>query len=326
MILNTESLPNARKAISAAMAAHSVPGAALALLKGGKAAGTGFFGVKNAVTCEPVDEHTFFEAASLTKPVFAYTVLRLADEYHFDLHRPLVEYLDAPPAGDPRFRKATAAHVLSHGTGLPNWGVNNHALPLAFAPGEGFSYSGSGYSYLQRVVEKLTGLRLDELMQRYVFNPFNMEHSSMLWTGAMNLLIASAHDETGKPEPLRHSALHPSGMEPNAAFSLYTCIDEYSLFLKKLIELGVAVPTSTVRNYVSSSVCWGLGWGIYEDVFFHWGDNGGYKSFACWDAGTGDAFVMHTNGFNGLSVCFTAVSALSGMDFAGVRSFIASVE
>ena len=70
---------------------------------------------------QPVSEETVFEAASLGKPVFAYAVLRMADAGVLDLDRPLYDYLPLPDANNPRMKRVTPRHVLSHTTGLPNW-------------------------------------------------------------------------------------------------------------------------------------------------------------------------------------------------------------
>jgi CubicO group peptidase (beta-lactamase class C family) len=47
--------------------------------------------------------------------------------------------------------------VLSHRAGFQNWRSKDEPLKIHFAPGEKFSYSGEGYSYLQSVVTRLAG-------------------------------------------------------------------------------------------------------------------------------------------------------------------------
>src|SRR5437773_731069 len=56
-----------------------VPGLSLALVRDGELVWQHSFGVKNSKTKEPVTDGTLFEAASLSKPVFAYAVLKLVD-------------------------------------------------------------------------------------------------------------------------------------------------------------------------------------------------------------------------------------------------------
>ena len=67
-----------------------VPGAAIAVVDRGKLAWNKGFGVKNVLTGDPVREDTLFEAASMTKPVFAYAVMQLVDEGPLGLDTPLV--------------------------------------------------------------------------------------------------------------------------------------------------------------------------------------------------------------------------------------------
>lgn len=85
-----------------------VPGLAMAVVDRGRVVRTGAF--RNVT-----DPQTIFEAASLSKPVFAYLVLRLVDRGELDLDRPLAEMLEYPrAAGDPRYRRITGRMVLSH--------------------------------------------------------------------------------------------------------------------------------------------------------------------------------------------------------------------
>ena len=73
------------RGVRSLMARAGVPGLSMAVVRGGRVAWSGAFGVASAVTKTPATEETIFEAASLSKPVFAYAVLRLADEGRIDL-------------------------------------------------------------------------------------------------------------------------------------------------------------------------------------------------------------------------------------------------
>src|SRR5215475_5400161 len=100
-----------------------VPGLSIALLRDGELVWRHGFGVKNTKTNEPVTDDTVFEAASLSKPVFAYAVLKLFDAGKFDLDKPLNQYLPGnyDVGEDQRLSQITARHVLSHTPGFPNW-------------------------------------------------------------------------------------------------------------------------------------------------------------------------------------------------------------
>src|SRR5262245_7812359 len=66
--------------IPALMKEAEVPGMSVAVIRGGKVFWQGNFGVKNTKAPETVGDSAVFEAASLSKPVFAYAVLKLVEQ------------------------------------------------------------------------------------------------------------------------------------------------------------------------------------------------------------------------------------------------------
>jgi CubicO group peptidase (beta-lactamase class C family) len=84
------------KAIPPLMAKASIPGLQIALVRDGRVAWDASFGVRNARTGAPVTADTLFEAASLTKPFFAYAVMKMVDEGLFDLDRPVHAFFTRP--------------------------------------------------------------------------------------------------------------------------------------------------------------------------------------------------------------------------------------
>lgn len=181
------------------MRVAGVPGAAIAVVDGGKLAWSRSFGVKNILTGDPVREDTLFEAASMTKPVFAWVVMRLVDEGLLDLDRPLVQYRRPPNAGnDPNLELITARHVLAHSSGLPNWASG--PLVTEAAPGSGYTYSGEGMVWLQLVVETITGMGLGSVMQAKLFGPADMSHSTFGWDEAIAKSAVFGHSEPPEGE------------------------------------------------------------------------------------------------------------------------------
>ena len=326
MEINDKKMDGLKAMALASMEAHLVPGAEIALIKGGQLVHTDAYGMADTVLGRPMTTRTHVEAASLTKPVFGYLVLKYAREGQLDLDRPLCEYLDqGAPTEDPRFGAVTAAMALSHATGLPNWG--DAPLPLAFAPGEGFLYSGKAYTWLQQCVEKIMGQRLDLLLSEDLFAPLGMADAAMIWTGPLSRTYARSYDEQGQVEPLRISCRHEVAPEPNAAFSLYVTVEDYARFLLHLLQDKETVDMiRSVSNPARGPVSWGLGWGRYQNLLWHWGDNGGFKSLVLIDPETGDGFLMHTNGYNGLEVCFETAACITGLDLTAIADMIANAE
>ncbi len=82
-----------RQRIPELMEQAVVPGAQIAMINGGTTAWHASFGFANAETKAPVTDASVFEAASLSKPVFAYAVLKLVDA---GLDRPGHAHLEVP--------------------------------------------------------------------------------------------------------------------------------------------------------------------------------------------------------------------------------------
>jgi CubicO group peptidase (beta-lactamase class C family) len=146
-----------------------------------------------------VSESTVFEAASLGKPLFAYAVLRLVDAGRLDLDRPLFDYLPAPDADNPRMRRVTARHVLTHTSGLPNWRRAAGPLEPVSEPGETYEYSGEGFFFLQRVLEHLTDRPIAHYLRTEVLEPLGMHESSWVWREEYEGRMAVGYDEAGNP-------------------------------------------------------------------------------------------------------------------------------
>jgi len=272
--------------ITGLMAEAHVPGLTIAVITEGEIAWSGTFGVRSTATKEPVDENTMFEAASLSKPVTAYIILRLVDQGIMDLDTPLADYLPYPRlAGDERYKKLTARMVLTHTTGLPNWGAE-----FIRDPGAKFGYSGEGFLYLGRVAEKLTGLSLQDLAKREVFDPLGMAHTSYVWNDEYDTNGACGHDRHGQAHEKRRNT------DPNGGASLLSTARDYAVFVCAILN-GRGLRPETIREMIAphitaddrgpadshAKISWGWGWGVMPaqngSAFWHWGDNGDLRGY-----------------------------------------------
>jgi CubicO group peptidase (beta-lactamase class C family) len=300
-----------------------VPGLSLALIRDGKVVFSQGFGVKNSETKEAVTNETIFEAASLTKPVTAYAVLKLVDAGKIDLDVPLNKYLPGnyDAGDDARINQITARHVLSHTTGFPNWRQPRNArlLPIFFTAGERFSYSGEGFVYLSKVVEHITKIKFEDFIRQTVFEPLGMTASQLVWQENYKTLKGFNHDVTGTPTGQNQVR------EANAAGSLHTTAADYARFviavlkgegLKKETREMMLSPQIRIdetclictrpATKLSTEIGWGLGWGLQTTdegtSFWHWGDNGNNKSFIVAFDKQKSGVVVLTNSANGLSI------------------------
>ena len=306
-----------------ALADLPVPGASLVLLRNGQLAGSAHCGVLAAGQPAPVDAETVFEAASMSKPVFAYLVLQQVQRGRLDLDRPVVHYLPQEIFKPPQTwqRTITARMLLTHRSGLPNWRPEadeaTGSLRITSAPGERFSYSGEGYFYLQRVLEQITGTPLQALAERELFKPLGMTRSSFFSLTPR----ARGHDVQGQPLPVSH---YP---EANAAYTLFCSAEDYARCLAELLNgdrsaahslnapmLQAMLAHETVADdrepiaragqASGTAVFWGLGWAINAtaqgDIAYHTGTNSsGFRCYCQFSPSRRSGLVMMCNGLAG---------------------------
>lgn len=321
------------------MAQGDIPGLSIALVRNAEVVWSRGFGVKNVETKKAVDDNTVFEAASLSKPVFAYAVMKLVDSGKIDLDTPLSKYLPGTydVGDDPRLNQITARRVLSHTTGFPNWRPRgDKTLKIHFTPGDRFSYSGEGFVYLARVVEHITGESLDVFMKKAVLDPLGMKSSSFIWIDNYETLKTFSHNSLGavsgrnKPE------------KANAAASLHTTATDYARFVAAIIK-GAGLKPATARMMLtpqisvaeagsnnlnrpnpklSSTISWGLGWGLEKTddgmAFWHWGDNGDTKAYVEAFEKQQTGLVMFANSATGLSILPEVVGEALGGQHASL--------
>jgi CubicO group peptidase (beta-lactamase class C family) len=314
------------------MRAGDVPGLQIAVVRDGRIAWKRAFGVSDAGSGAPVADDTIFEAASLSKPVFAYAVLRLVDAGTLQLDAPVSRYLPGDYSADPRAARITVRQALTHTTGFPNWRSSPRELPVYFDPGERFSYSGEGFEYLQHAVERVTGQTLDALMRRLVFDPLNMKDSRYAWDERFDGRKATGHDEIGVPKaPIRPAIA-------NAAGTLETTASDYARFVIALLDgtgLSPAMRAEMAKPQVhvdegcsncvskkptgrlSKEIAWGLGVGIEEtdgrEFLWHWGDNGsGFHAFVLAEPAARSGFVVFTNSLGGHGIIPEIATAAVG--------------
>ncbi|MCI0392800.1 MAG: serine hydrolase [Acidobacteria bacterium] len=311
-----------------------VPGLSIALVRNGELIWHHGFGVKNTKTNEPVTESTVFEAASLSKPVFAYAMMKLVDAGKFDLDKPLNQYLPGnyDVGEDPRLGQITARRVLSHTPGFPNWRPRGGALKIHFTPGDRFSYSGEGFVYLSKVIEHVTGEKFNDFMKRTVFDPLGMTSSSFVWQESYQTLKTFRHNSTGEVTGQNKPP------QPNAAASLHTTAQDFGRFVSAILK-GVGLKRETLQQMLtpqikvsesgsnntarapeklSPTLSWGLGWGLQTTgeglSFWHWGDNGDSKAYIVAFEGQKLGVVVFSNSGTGLSIAREIVDLAVGGD------------
>lgn len=310
--------------LRAVIAAFDLPGLAMAPLEGCAPGPVVAVGTADLTTGAPVTGRTAFEAASLTKPVFAWLVMTLVEEGRVDLDRPLAETFPYPRIPDAdAYAQLTPRMILTHRTGLPNWvdeatDFHERTAPIPFEapPGTAFTYSGEAFQLLQAYVEHETG------------EPLQVIFDARLGEVMSNSTLQRPLPETVEPSRAYARASDPGsgrGMDSlydraMAASSLATTAGDYARFLSHVCRGAVLSPAAMEEMLRPQSpapaeemrvgdlpppppTSWGLGWMIVdmggETFVGHGGSNDEYNAFAGFARETGDGIVLMTNGANG---------------------------
>ncbi len=229
-------------------------GLAVAVIDHGQVGYVGAFGLRNAKG-DPLQTDTVMYGASLTKTVFAYTVMQLVDQGKLALDTPLKDDLDHPLpeyppdpvfhdkygpykdlADDPRWQSITPRMCLTHSTGFNNFFFiePEQKLRIHFDPGTRYSYSGEGIILLQFVIEhgrKSQGLGVDagELVQPN-FDRWGMTRTKLTWRRGEDANVADGWNDDGQPKP------HDKRSKIRMAGSMNTTIADLSKFAAALVR------------------------------------------------------------------------------------------
>lgn len=170
------------------------PGIAVMVARGDQLLFCEGYGIADVETGAPVDCDTVFRIGSVSKQVTATAALQLVEAGTIRLDDPITEYL--PQVPDMR-SGITVRHLLTHRSGLPGYdqiAENAPAMSVTdadvvdyvanantayFLPGEGWGYSNTGYAVLAEVVAAASGEPYGDYVDRHIFGPAGMIHSTL---------------------------------------------------------------------------------------------------------------------------------------------------
>jgi D-alanyl-D-alanine-carboxypeptidase/D-alanyl-D-alanine-endopeptidase len=233
--------------IEALTHAAKVHGLTVSISNDGQTVYSRAFGHASVPAARPLRTDTEIYGASLSKAVFSVLVMKLVERGVLDLDKPLQDYVSEPLChnrgtswhedlrdlcADPRYRRITARMSMSHTSGLPGWRwfMPDQKLRLLYEPGARFSYSGEGMTFLQVVIEKITGKPLETLMREHVFGPYGMTMSSYTWQPRFEADYAIGHASDGKTYP------KDKDNAPRAPSTLETTTDDYAKFMTAVLR------------------------------------------------------------------------------------------
>jgi CubicO group peptidase (beta-lactamase class C family) len=177
------------------MRARNIPGVAVAVVDNGRVVLERAYGIAHLEWETPLYTDAVFELASITKQFTAAAIMLLVQDGKVGLDQPITTYIDNAPDA---WRSITVRQLLTHTAGLDISGLPrlegsaplnistkvafDHVAkqPSRFPPGQEGWYSDAGYLLLGLIIEKASGETYRQFMQRRIFAPLQMTHSSIL--------------------------------------------------------------------------------------------------------------------------------------------------
>jgi CubicO group peptidase (beta-lactamase class C family) len=346
------------KALNDRMAELKVPGVSVAVIHQGRIDWARGYGVTQ-LNGAAVSEKSLFQAASISKPVFAMAVLHLVDEGKLKLDTNVNDYLKSWKVPDNQFtatEKVTMRRLLSHSAGLTVHGfagyagnekvptilqvldgtppANSGPVRVDIPPGSQFRYSGGGFTVAQLVLTDVTGVSLPQYMQDTVLKPLGMTLSTYEQPLPQGRWAEVAMPYRGDGNPVGAPHTYPE----MAAAGLWTTpsdLARYALGVRDaLAGKSKVISSATARNMLApvidqQGIGLHVGGSTPRKFFLHGGSNAGYQCFlVAYEDGAG--VVVMTNSDSGWQlvgeVMRTIASIYEWPDFGPPTRKIAAVK
>lgn len=244
--------------LSSAVQDHQIPGAVLVIGHDGHVVYRHCYGSRSlAPVQEPMTLDTIFDMASLTKPLMTATaVMLLYEQGKIGLNDPVSKYIPEFAANGKQ--DITIRQLLTHYSGLPpdltltdSWEGKQEAFSRAFAvepihpAGMQFVYSDINFIVLGALVEKLSGLTLDEYAQRFIIAPLGLIHTRFLPPASWIPNIAPTQFDQGTM--LRGVVHDPTSRRMGGVAGhagLFSTADDVAIYAQNLLDRLAGRPSS----------------------------------------------------------------------------------
>ncbi len=328
-----------------AVASGSIPGGVVVVGHHGRIIYRKAFGFRSI---EPVRERmtaeTIFDLASLTKCIATTTaVMELWQDGRIRLNDPVASYL--PEFAQNGKADITIRELLTHYSGLApdldlktDWHGREAAFERAMQqtpvhpPGTRFVYSDINFEVLGFLVEKVSGMSLDQYTAKHIFAPLGMQHTRFLPPAAWlpetaptqydeqnHMLRGTVHDPTAR---------RMDGVAGHAG--LFSTADDLAKFAQALLD-GKGVlrratieKMSTPQQPLTAAALRGLGWDIDSPFSTNRGElfpigsygHTGFTGTSVWMDPTTDTYII---------LLTNAVHPRGGKPLVSLRSRLATV-
>lgn len=255
--LSPDSLQKVETIMQEAIIDSTFPGGVVGVVKDGRLAycyASGYHTYDKSVQVKPND---VYDLASLTKVIATTTsVMKLVDEGKINLDDKVSQYF--PEFSSGQKANITIRHLLLHTSGLPAFRVYVDSLqtrdeilnavknePLINTPGEKYVYSDLGFILLARLIEQVSGQRLDHYARTHFYEPLHME-STHFNPKSIGPWLTDRIPPTEIDEMYRHKLIQAEVNDERAWYlqgvaghaGLFSNIQDLSVYAQLLLNKG----------------------------------------------------------------------------------------
>jgi len=270
---------------------NQIPGCAVMVRQDGKLLRCQGFGVANLEHVVRVTPETVFQSGSTGKQFTAMAIMMLIEEQKLALDDPISKYLDVPE----NWSAIRVRHLLTHTAGLGDYPESFSlqrdysedellkmiaAQPLAFPPGEKWSYSNLGYVTLGILIHKVSGQFWGDFLQQRVFAPLGMKQTG--YDNPVRIIknraagYARTSDGFINAAPISMSTAYAAG-------ALYSTVGDLLLWDQALYTEKLVSRKSLDEAFTPFKSNYGYGWSIGKrfdrQVIAHGGGIFGFSSY-----------------------------------------------
>ena len=300
-------LPGIGAAMQEMIAKNEIAGAVTVVVNRDKMLHLETTGFADVAGKRPMTPDTVFWIASMTKPTTATAILMLQDDGKLNVSDPVAKYLPEfnnlkTPSGKPA--NLTIKQILTHTSGLgeasgpdaqkaktladlvPLW----LAAPMQYEPGEKWRYTQSGINAAARIVEVVSGMTFDAFLQKRLFDPLGMKHTTFYLTPESRAQLVTAYAknrETGSLDPVPpRPEFGPRDRPPQGNGGLYSTAPDYARFCQMLLNGGTLEGhrylTPAAMKFLTTPQTGDLPTGFFQDnTFGRHGTNYGWGLGTC---------------------------------------------
>jgi CubicO group peptidase (beta-lactamase class C family) len=271
------------------------------------------FGKADFQTGEDFRPETPSDIGSVTKQFTAMAIMILAERKKLSYDDPVYKYIPES-SRSAHLSRITVRQLLNHTSGIPDYGdlgIDDSGLDqqglisallkkedLLAKPGLKYRYSNPGYALIAVVVERLSGKKFGEFLEREIFRPVGMSDTFVYDSARKkNARTATGYGQFGGVDDGGPTAIPGEG-------GVYSTVDDLfkwdqALYTDKLVSQSAIEEAFTPGKVEEGTSTYGFGWNVGEKdggkYVWHTGSHAGFRAFIGRRLADRSAVIMLTN-------------------------------